>query len=122
MLNTVTLTGRLTADPILQRTANNVPFVNFSLAVERDYKAKDGQRAVVDFIACVVWRKDAESLAKALTKGCPLQVQGRLESSSWTDKKGSGHSSLAVNVEKYWFGETKAAKEARKQQAAMNHE
>lgn len=39
MLNRVILMGRLTKDPELKQTPNNVSVATFSLAVDRNYQA-----------------------------------------------------------------------------------
>ena len=44
MLNHITLMGRLTRDPELRRTRNDVPVCSFSLACDRDYF--DAEQAV----------------------------------------------------------------------------
>ena len=54
MFNLVVLTGRLTADPELRYTSNNIPVTSFSIAVNRRYKA--GEESQADFINIVAWR------------------------------------------------------------------
>jgi single-strand DNA-binding protein len=77
MLNRVILIGRLTRDPELRLTAGGtVPVANFSLAVDRPF-AKEGQPDV-DFIDCVAWRSLGETVAKYMTKGRLVAVEGRL--------------------------------------------
>ena len=42
-LNKVYLIGRMTADPILKVTPNNMQVTSFSLATNRTWKDKNGQ-------------------------------------------------------------------------------
>jgi len=78
MLNRIVLIGRLTRDPELRYTSNGTPVCNFTLAVERNYTNRDGERDV-DFINIVTWRGLAESCAKHLGKGRLVGVDGSLQ-------------------------------------------
>ena len=49
MLNRVILMGRLTADPEHKQTPSGVSVTSFSIAVDRNYSNKDGNRQT-DFI------------------------------------------------------------------------
>ena len=77
-MNRVVLVGRITKDPELKYTQSNVPFVNFSIAVNRTFVNNQGERKA-DFINCVVWRAQAENLAKFISKGGLIGVDGRLQ-------------------------------------------
>ena len=46
MLNHITIMGRLTRDPELRRTGSGIAVTSFTLAVDRDYKAKDAEKEV----------------------------------------------------------------------------
>jgi single-strand DNA-binding protein len=78
MLNRIVLIGRLTRDPELRYTSNGTPVCNFTLAVERNYTNRDGERDV-DFINIVTWRGLAESCNKHLGKGRLVGVDGSLQ-------------------------------------------
>jgi single-strand DNA-binding protein len=78
-MNKVILIGRLTRDPELRFTPGTGNAVStFSLAVNRNFKNKDGQ-VEADFINIVVWGKLAEVVANNLTKGRQVAVSGRLQ-------------------------------------------
>ena len=77
MLNRIVLIGRLTASPKLRYTSNGTPVCNFTLACERNYSDKQGNRPV-DFINIVTWRGLAENCAKHLGKGRLVGVDGSL--------------------------------------------
>ncbi|MCK8824549.1 single-stranded DNA-binding protein [Fuchsiella alkaliacetigena] len=87
MLNKIILIGRLTQDPELRYTPNGNAVANFSLAVERNYTNKQGERDV-DFIDIVVWRKQAETCANHLGKGRLVAVEGRLQIRSYETDEG----------------------------------
>lgn len=78
MLNRVVLIGRLVRDPELRYTPSGVPVATFTLAVERPFANKEGERET-DFINIVVWRKQAENCANYLAKGRLAAVDGRLQ-------------------------------------------
>jgi single-strand DNA-binding protein len=88
MLNKVCLVGRLTRDPELRFVpGSGTPVSTFSIAVDRNFKNKQGDRDT-DFISIVVWRKLAELCANYLSKGRLVAISGRLQSRSWEDETG----------------------------------
>ncbi len=78
MLNRIVLIGRLVRDPELRYTPNGIAVASFTLAVDRPFTNKDGERET-DFINIVVWRKQAENCASYLGKGRLAGVDGRLQ-------------------------------------------
>ncbi|WP_332692368.1 single-stranded DNA-binding protein [Halalkalibacter lacteus] len=87
MLNRVVLVGRLTRDPELRYTPNGVAVANFTLAVNRTFSNKQGEREA-DFINCVVWQKPAENVANYLKKGSLAGVDGRMQTRSYDNNEG----------------------------------
>jgi single-strand DNA-binding protein len=78
LLNHIVLIGRLVRDPELRYTSNGTPVANFTLAVERNYRNKQGETDV-DYIKIVTWRKLAENVAHHLGKGRLVAVEGSLQ-------------------------------------------
>lgn len=87
MINRVTLIGRLVRDPDLRRTNDGTMVASFTIAVNRNYTAKDGQQQA-DFINCVVWRKTAETLEKYCRKGNLIGLDGRLQTRTYENAQG----------------------------------
>ncbi|KXA44553.1 single-stranded DNA-binding protein [Staphylococcus sp. HMSC059E03] len=87
MLNRVVLVGRLTADPQYRVTPSSLDVATFTLAVNRNFKDKNGEQQV-DFINCVVFRKQAENVNNYLNKGSLAGVDGRLQSRSYENDEG----------------------------------
>ena len=58
-MNKVILVGRLTRDPEVKNTTTGKAVATFTLAVDRRFKNKDGQKEA-DFVPIVVWGKQAE--------------------------------------------------------------
>ncbi len=84
MFNLVVLTGRLTADPELRYTNNNIPVTSFSIAVNRRYKA--GEESQADFINIVAWRQTAEFVTKYFKKGSLIGIEGSIQTRRYVDK------------------------------------
>ena len=77
-MNNVVLVGRLTKDPELRYiTGSGTPVATFTLAINRDYKNKDGS-IPVDFIPVEIMGKPAEFVANYITKGRLVGVQGSI--------------------------------------------
>lgn len=98
MLNRIDLIGRLVRDPEYKTTSAGAGYCNFTIAVDDDFKDKDGNK-VTDFIDCTAWRKTAEYVTTYQTKGSLLAVCGRLKSRKWTDKDGNKRTSWFVQVD-----------------------
>lgn len=87
MLNKVALTGRMTKDPELRYLGNGTPVASFTLAVDRPFKNKDGQKEA-DFINIQVWRKQAENVAQYTGKGSLVAVAGRIQTRNYENNEG----------------------------------
>lgn len=88
-LNKVFLLGNLTRDPELRYTAQGTAVANFSIAVNRSYKASDGEfKKEVNFFKIVVWGKTGENCSNYLSKGRPVLVEGRLQNRSYETQDG----------------------------------
>ena len=86
-LNKVLLMGNLTRDPELKVTPKGTPVCQFALAINRKFKLESGEtKEEVIFVDIVAWGKQGETIAKYLTKGKPLYVEGRLNLEQWEDK------------------------------------
>ena len=93
-MNTVSLIGRLTADPELRHTAGGTPVCTIRLAVNRP--RKDGQDQGAVFIDVASFNRQAEAVAEHLAKGRQVAVTGRLEYRQWEGQDGSPRSKHEV--------------------------
>lgn len=106
-LNKIVIMGRFTKDPEIRRTQSDTAVASFTLAVDRDYAPKGGEKQT-DFIDCVAWRQTAEFIGKYFWRGMPAVVTGELNSRHWTDKENNKRTSWEINVDKIYFaGEKK---------------
>ena len=76
-MNNVVIVGRLTKDPELKYLTSGTAVATFTLAINRDYKNKDGSTPV-DFIPVEIMGKPAEFVANYITKGRLVGVQGSI--------------------------------------------
>ena len=110
MMNSVCLVGRLTRDPELKYTGNNVAVASFSLAVNRNFKDANGERET-DFINCVIWRQQAENLANWAKKGALIGITGRIQTRSYENQQGQRVYVTEVVAENFQMLESRAARE-----------
>lgn len=83
-MNSISVIGRLTADPELRKTQSGIPVASFTLAVDRP-RVKD----TTDFFSCVAWRQTGEFVAQYFTKGRKMGVTGSMQSRKYEDKDGN---------------------------------
>lgn len=108
MLNSVAMTGRLTKDVDLRYTKSGTAVGSFTLAVDRQFKSKSGERET-DFVNCQVWRKSAENFANFTHKGALVGIQGRIQTRTYDDKNGNKVFVTEVIVDNFALLEPKQA-------------
>jgi single-strand DNA-binding protein len=91
MLNKVMLIGRLTRDPEMRYTQSGQPVTSLSLATNRYWNDRDGNRQEgTDFHDVVCWNQGRRNLAEIVAqythKGALVYVEGRLQTRSWDDQ------------------------------------
>lgn len=106
MLNRITMTGRMTANPELRKTANDISVTSFSIANQRNFKNSSGERET-DFYDVTAWRATAETVTKYFTKGSMITIDGRLESRKYTDKNGNNRTAISIIADNVYFGASK---------------
>lgn len=88
-MNTISIIGRLTADPELKefKTKNKqtkktekIHYVNFCVAIDRFPKNK---KEPADFIQCTAWRQKADLIYEYFSKGSLIGIVGELHSHSY---------------------------------------
>src|SRR3954462_15770646 len=104
-LNKVLLMGNLTRDPELRVTPKGTSICQFSLAINHQFKMESGEsREEVIYVDVEAWGKQGETIAKYVTKGRPLYVEGRLRLDQWEDKNTKEkRSRMKVVLEQFQF-------------------
>ena len=105
-MNNVVLLGRLTRDAELRYTPSGKPVCQFTMAVQRNYKNKDGNYDA-DFINIVMWGKNGERLSKSVMKGQRVLINGQLQIRSYTNKEGNKRWITEVIANKFDYIENK---------------
>lgn len=105
-MNITALVGRCTADPELKQTPNGVSVCQFSIAVDRAFKGKDGEKQA-DFINIVCWRGTAEFVSKYFKKGNKIGITGSIQTRQYTDKEGNKRTVFEVVADSVEFVESK---------------
>ena len=96
-VNSVTVSGNLTADPELRHTPSGLEVGNLRMAVNRQKKNDDGgYDEEASFFSITVFGKFAELCARKLRKGNPITVQGRLREDRWEAEDGSKRSKVVI--------------------------
>ena len=102
MLNNIIVIGRTTKDVEIRSTSNGTPVGTFAVAVDRDFKGKNGEKET-DFIPVVVWRGLAETCGRYLTKGKMCAVDGRLQIRTYEANDGSKRTIAEIQADNVQF-------------------
>lgn len=113
-LNKVLLMGNLTRDPELRVTPKGTPICQFSMAINRSFTKESGEKIEeVTYVDCEAWGKAGETIAKYMTKGRALFIEGRLRLDQWDDKETKEkRSRMKIVVEGFQFLGSKDGGEA----------
>ena len=87
-MNKVVLIGNLTKDPDVRTTSGGASVTTLSIAVNRRFKDKSGER-VTDYFRVVAWNKLADICGKYLVKGSKVSVSGELQTKDYEAKDGT---------------------------------
>ncbi len=104
-LNKVFVAGRLTADPDLRTTPSGTHVTSFSVATNRVWTDKNGERREeTEFHNVVAWGRQAEVVSQFLKKGGLILVEGRLQTRSWEGKDGQTRRTTEIVAERIQLG------------------
>ena len=103
-VNRVIISGNLTRDPELRRTANGMAILGFGVAVnDRRKNQQTGEwEDYANFVDCTMFGNRAESLSNYLSKGTKVAIEGKLRYSQW-ERDGQKRSKLEVIVDELEF-------------------
>lgn len=104
-VNKVLLVGRLTRDPEIRTTPGGQNVASLSLATNRFWKDKNGQRQdKTTFHNVILWGRLAEIAGQYLTKGQEAYIEGRIETRKYTAKDGSDRYITEIIAENMQLG------------------
>ena len=104
-INKVIVTGNLTRDPELRETQGGLQVLTFDVAVNDRRKNQQTQQweDYANFVDCAMFGNRAASVARFLSKGAKVAIEGKLRWSQWQAKDGSSRSKLTVAVDEIEF-------------------
>ena len=104
-LNKAMIIGNLTRDPELKSLPSGVRVASFSVATNRVWKDKNGQKQEnVDYHNVVVFGRQAEIVGQYMKKGSSILVEGRMQTRSWDDASGVKKYRTEVIADRIQFG------------------
>lgn len=108
MYNRAILIGRLTADPELKQTQSGISVCSFSIAVDRAYSGRGGERQT-DFINIVTWRQQAEFVSRYFSKGRLIGIEGSIQTRNYEDRNGNKRTAVEVVADRAFFVDSKSS-------------
>lgn len=104
-LNKAVIIGNLTRDPEMKSLPSGMNVTTFSLATNRVYKDRDGNKKEdTDYHNIVVFGRQAETTAQYLKKGQSALVEGRIQTRSWDAQDGTKKYRTEIIAERVQFG------------------
>ena len=85
-MNRVFLIGRLSRDPELRHTTNGTAVCQINVAISRP--VAQGREPETDFINVTIWNRAAENVARYLSKGRQIAVEGRIQTRNYDNNEG----------------------------------
>ena len=101
-MNKITLIGNLTRDPETKTTQSGATVCAFTIAVDRRFASKDGEKTT-DFFRINAWRQLGDICGKYLSKGKKVAVIGELQARAYDGKDGLQRYSLDVAADEVEF-------------------
>ena len=92
--------GRLAADPEMKYFESGASVCNARLLVNRPGQKRDDGQKPYGF-KLKLWNDKAQAFADVARKGDLVNVDGRVETETWTDRDGEERSGVVVNVEAF---------------------
>jgi len=104
-LNKAILIGNLTRDPEIKSLPSGIKVCSFSIATNRVWKDKDGNRQEgVDYHNIVVFGRQAETVSQYMRKGNSVLIEGRMQTRSWEDQTGVKKYRTEIIADRVQFG------------------
>ena len=104
-LNKAFIIGRLTNDPEVRSLPSGQPVCNFSVASNRVWNDKEGNRQEdSQFHNIVAFGRSADIASRYLSKGGLVFIEGRMQTRSWEDQSGGRKYRTEIIVESLQLG------------------
>ena len=104
-LNKAIIIGNLTRDPESRAMPSGQKVVTLSVATNRVWKDKTGNKQEAsEFHNVVVFGRQAETCSQYLKKGQSVLVEGRIQTRSWADQAGVKKYRTEIVADRVQFG------------------
>ncbi len=98
MINSITIIGRLGADPEIRTSESGNSVVRFPLAYH-EYRQNNGEReTVTHWFNCCAFGPLADVCSQFTHKGARVGIHGKLRQNSWMTKEGEKRKSIEIHV------------------------
>lgn len=112
MSTQITILGNTGREVELRYTPQGTPVASFSIASNTVRNTAQGQQKKTDWFNVSAFGRQAETLAKYLTKGSQILVRGKLTFNPWLSRDGEARVSADVVLQDFEFAGGSAAKTA----------
>lgn len=97
--NKVRLIGRLGAQPEVVKLDSGKSLARFTVATNENYRSKDGEwQEKTQWHSITAWGGAADRVAKMLTKGTEVLVEGKIVNNSYETKDGEKRFSTTIEL------------------------
>jgi single-strand DNA-binding protein len=110
MSTQVTILGNTGRDVELRYTPQGTAVANFSVASNTVRNTPEGNKKMTVWYRITAWGKQAETLAKYLTKGSLILIRGKLNLSAWKTREGEPRVNADVTLQDFEFAGANPAK------------
>lgn len=109
--NKVSLIGRLGAQPEITKFDSGNQVARMSVATNEPYKDKNGEWVdKTQWHTVVAWGRQVDRIAKVLSKGAEVIVEGRLVNRSYETKEGEKRYSTEIEMSEFLLLSAKTTK------------
>jgi len=110
MSTSISILGNTGREVELRYTPQGTPVASFSIASNIVRNTAQGQQKKTDWFNVSAFGRQAETLAKYLTKGSQILVRGKLTFNPWLSRDGEARVSADVVLQDFEFAGGNAAK------------
>jgi single-strand DNA-binding protein len=110
MSTSISILGNTGRDVELRYTPNGNAVANFSIASNTVRNTPQGQQKKTDWYNVSAFGKQAETLARYLTKGSQILVRGKLTFNPWLSRDGQARVNADIVLQDFEFAGGNAAK------------
>jgi single-strand DNA-binding protein len=103
MSTQITILGNTGRDVELRYTPQGTAVANFSVASNTVRNSAEGQKKKTDWFNVSAFGRQAETLAKYLTKGSMILVRGKLTFNPWLSRDGEARVSADIVLQDFEF-------------------